>query len=201
MNEPRYFTPELERCLIRMAKSGDRKARDKLLLAAMPFVRRALQRLYPSVDEQDFEDLVHEAIPALIKSIERYDPEHPACARLYVFAAGEIHHAVARFYRNQEHLSYTDTVPEVAVSDGLDDQLESEQQTELARAALETLTPEDRDILISRHARDRRVSRRELAEKYRCAPYVVEYAERRAIQRFLKALASVDQRRPSPSVH
>ena len=68
MEEQRYFTPERERSLIRAAQSGDKSARDELILGALPFVRKALRRRYPTIDEQDFEDLSQEAVPPLFGS-------------------------------------------------------------------------------------------------------------------------------------
>jgi RNA polymerase sigma factor (sigma-70 family) len=192
MEEPRYFTPEKERCLIRAAQKGVDWARDELILGCLPFVSRALRRRYPSVSDQDFEDIVQEAIPPLYECIDRYDMEHPARARLYVFAARHIHNAVCEYFRHHKLLSYSDQIPELLSTDDPQADAESSEATRLTRSALSTLSDRDRDVLCSRHAGDRAISRRELAERYQVPPHVIEYAERRAIERFIAALRVVD---------
>lgn len=187
MEEPRYFTPEHEQSLIRAAQAGDKDARDELLMGSLPFVRKALRRRYPTVDDQDFEDLVQESVPALLGCIERYDHDHPARARLYVFARSHIHKAVCDYFRHSSVLSYREVLPELAAADDPEASLAELQRASMTRATLATLSPRDRDVLCSRLAFDRAVPRRELAERYACQPHIIEYAERRAVDRFLAA--------------
>ena len=188
MDAPRYFTPEKERSLIRAAQSGDQAARDELVLGALPFIGAALRRRYPTADEQDFEDLVQEAIPPVIKCIDRYDLAHPTQARLYVFAAGDIHKAVCEFYRHASVLSYCDVLPEVASPQDPAEDLDSVQIARITLEALSTLELKEQDVLISRLGGNREVTRRELAARYRCALHVIRHDEKNAIARFLAAL-------------
>ena len=188
MSEKHYFTPESERCLIRAAQAGDISARNKLIVGALPFLRRFIRCRYPTVKEHDFEDLVHESVNALYVSLDRYDLEHPARARLYVFAARKIQYAVSQFYSHSQLLTYCDELPEMVSEDDPESALSAEQDLMAAKHALEKLSLRDRDLLYSRHGQDQAVSRRELADRYSCAPHVIEYAEHRAMDRLIAAL-------------
>jgi len=188
MDAPHYFTPEDERCLIRAAQNGDLQARDKLILGALPFVEKAIWRRYPSINQQDIEDLVQETVPALISCLDRYDLNHPARARLYVFASADVHRVVCKFFKHSKLLSYREEVPDISSKEDPEACLQHEQTVDMALTALATLSPQDRDVLISRLAGEKPVSRRVLAERYRCPPHVIQYAEQRAVDQFLAAL-------------
>lgn len=188
-----YLNLDEERSLIAAAQRGDCTARDRLVLAALPFVRRQLGRLYPDLVAHDLDDLLQDAVPVLVESIGLYDVEHPAKARLYVFARTRIKAMVSRHFRHSKLLSYQDELPELLAHEDPQQQLEESQTQHLVRRVLATLSSQDRALLICRHADDTATSRPELARRLDCPVHVVEYAEKRAIRRFLDAMGAATQ--------
>lgn len=71
-NIPSIETKAQERDLIHQAQSGDRNARDKLLLSHVPFVIRWVERLVGE-NHPMFADLVQEGILGDMTGIERYN--------------------------------------------------------------------------------------------------------------------------------
>jgi RNA polymerase sigma factor (sigma-70 family) len=185
VDKSEYFTADEERSLIRAAQGGDTVARDRLLLGALPFVRKGLARRYPWVEAQDFEDMVHESISPLLGCINRYDLDHPARARFYVFAASYIHKAVLEHFRHRSVLVYQDELPELESEDDPEAATATEQAIALTRRVLEGFSGRDRDVLYSRFGDDKSAPRRELAERHHCSPDVIQYAEQKAIDRFV----------------
>lgn len=186
-----YPSSDDERVLISAAQAGDANARERLVLAALPYARRNIRRLYRSVDSDELEDLMQEAVPVLYDCIDRYDLAHPARARLYVFAARYIETAASNYVRQTRGLYYTSCPPDVAQDLELDQSVLHRQLTTIVRSILATMSIRDRDILMSRHGSDQQHTRAEVARRYECAPHVIEYAEKRAIDRFRRALKAI----------
>jgi len=191
-NNERYLTQQEERALIASAQAGDQEARDRLVLAALPFARKNLARFCRDLDEDDAEDLMQEAVPVLYDCVERYDLSHPARARLYVFAARYLEKAAASIMKHRVLLRYRDDVPDAVDEDVLEANLCRQQIRRIVRAILATLSVRDQDILISRHGNDTRTTRAAMAQRYNCPEHVIEYAEKRAREQFARALAAAD---------
>jgi len=188
MESATHFTADLERRLIRLAQAGQTEARDRLVLLSLPFVRKYLRLNYPTIEEQDFNDLLHESVPVLISCIDRYDLTHPARARMHVFSRAYIHKAIVDYYRPTALLTYSDQPPEVAFTVGPECEVDLEQSIALTRRALGSLSPLDRDVLCSRHAAERPLPRRALAARHRCTSEAIRHAEHRAFAQFRSAL-------------
>ena len=187
-----YFSTAKERHLIRAAQSGDTAARDELLLAALPFAERSFASFFREMGKDsggdDFEDLVQEAVPILCDCIDRYDLNHPARARLYVFASRYLRRAAVNHIRHSMYLKYSGEMADVAGEETTEDSLLTTQIEALVRKILATMSIRDQDLLLSRHAREKKATRAEMAERYGCPAHIIEYAEKRARKRFSKAL-------------
>jgi len=187
----RYLPQQEERKLIRAAQDGNLLARDRLVDAAMPFVRKIIDRPHHDIDINDIDDLQQESVPVLYDCIRRYDLTHPARARLYVFAERALQGATADFFRQKGALDYSDSPPDICSNTNVEKTVLSTQIEVIVRSILATMSITDQDLLMSRHAGDTKVTRAAMAKRYGCAPHVIEYAEKRARERFEKALYSV----------
>jgi RNA polymerase sigma factor (sigma-70 family) len=200
-NHRTYLAKDVERQLIRDAQTGDHTARDELILAALPFAHRILRKYCPEADPDDFEDLAQDAVPILCDCISRYDLSHPAQARLYVFAEKPLLHAVTQHFRHQRLISFADEIPELVADDDPERSTEDGQMQRVVRWVLATLSLSDEDLLVSRFALDDATPRAAIAERYNCAPHVIEYAEKRAVKRFREALAKLAPKSSITSVN
>lgn len=193
-----YFSAEHERCLISAAQAGDKSARDQLVLAAIPKLKAALRRRYPTIQPVDKDDIDQEAITALYHCLERYDLQHPARVRLYVYALKEVHKSVSRLFGQTENLVFSDDPPDVAAPDDPASLALRDQQRAITNRALERLTPKDRDIASNRILADQPVPRQFLASRYNCSQQAIPYAEAKAIRRLLVYLPKKSDLLPVP---
>jgi RNA polymerase sigma-32 factor len=70
---PAYLTPADERRLARAARRGDGPARDEIVLAHLPLVRKMARRLARARVPR--EDLVHQGVLGLLIAVDRFDPK------------------------------------------------------------------------------------------------------------------------------
>ncbi len=187
-NTDPYFSQDEERDLLRRAQQGDASARDRLVLGALPFVHKQICHRYLDLDDQDIEDLTQEAVPVLCSCIDLYNLDHPARARLYVFARVRLHSSASRFLRHHKLLSYSSELPEQIATDDPESDAVSEQVKTIVRIALATMSIRDQDLLVSRLALDKATSRAAIADRYNCPTHIIEYAEKRAVKRLRAAL-------------
>ncbi len=83
------------------SRSGDRELRDRLIFMFMPMVRYIVYRKVREVPAQcDVEDFLSCGLEALIRSIERYDPDKGATLEQYAWT--RIHGAVLDELRRQD---------------------------------------------------------------------------------------------------
>ena len=107
------------------SRTGDRELRDRLIFMFMPMVRYIVYRKVREVPAQcDVEDFLSCGLEALIRSIERYDPDKGATLEQYAWT--RIHGAVL------DELRRHDWAPRSLRRDERDDQ---QRPRELPRAA------------------------------------------------------------------
>lgn len=198
LGAPHYFSAERERCLIGLAQSGDKNARDQLVLAAVPKVKAALRRRYPSIPTIDRDDVTQEAITALCHCLDRYDLERPAHVRLYVYALKEIHKSVCRLYGQTDRIDYTAMPPELVAPDNPETEACDDQQRAIMSGALARLSPRDRDVITHRMLADQPLPREFLASRYNCSQQAIPYAEAKASRRLLVFLPKKSDLLPTP---
>lgn len=186
--KPAYLPVEAERLLLISAKKGDLTARNKLLMAALPYVEAALIRCYPGITHDDRREITQEVVFPLARAIELYDLDHPSRARFYVFAMARIKNTVSQYFRHTHHLSYQADVPVIDDSVDATAEVESSELITLTRGALATLSNKDQDVLTGRHMRPKATPRRVLAERYDCSQQAIDGFERRALERMRNAL-------------
>lgn len=191
-----YLEQDQERSLIAAAQSGDAAARNLLIVACLPFLRQTVAVYAPSAHGEEFEELYHQAIDALYDALEAYNLEHPARARLYVFAYSRIRHAVVRHYRAKAHAELSEDLEDL-VAEPPEQATQSAQTVAMVRHALAALTPQESQVLYARRALDEAPSRAELARQFGCSQQWVDKIERRAAQKFADALLRL--RVPTPS--
>ena len=82
-------------------QSGDRELRDRLVFMLMPMVRHIVYRKVRGVPAQcEVEDFLSSGIEALIRSIDRYDPDKGATLEQYAWT--RVHGAVLDELRHQD---------------------------------------------------------------------------------------------------
>ncbi len=72
---------ETEAGLVRRCRAGDRAARDELVRRYLPLARRLAARYRHS--SESFDDLAQVASLALVKAVDRFDPDHGATLSTY----------------------------------------------------------------------------------------------------------------------
>jgi len=183
-NNERYFSSAHERRLIRAAQGGDKEASNQLVMAALPFAQKNVGSLFRDLSPEDHDDLMQETVTTLYDCIERYDLGHPARARLYVFASKFLRATAARYLQRNRRLTFSPDAPDMADETDIEKSVFALQIEAIVRAILATMSIRDQDLLLSRHARDQKSTRAEMAERYDCPPHVIEYAEKRAQEHF-----------------
>jgi len=93
------LTRDQERSLARLARAGDRHARERLIEAGTRWV--VLHALRRRVTPDAFDDAVQDGTAGLIAAIDRYDPDRGV--RLATFAWRWIDGAIARGERDRRH--------------------------------------------------------------------------------------------------
>ncbi|TVS18911.1 MAG: sigma-70 family RNA polymerase sigma factor [Gammaproteobacteria bacterium] len=195
MSAGNYIEPVRERQLIAAAHRGDVVARNELISACLPYVRRAVAALAPAASTDQLDDLLHESVLALYDALEAYALEHPSRPRLYVFAATRIRKAVALYFRAYGSASLDPAdFPEAedTCTPGPDSAAETAETISLVRSGLSGLGPLETQVLYSRLALDPPPPRAALARQFGCSQQWIERVERRAAEN----LADLLSRRP-----
>lgn len=188
-----YFSADEERSLIRQAQDGETGARNALLLASQPRIRAALRRLIPYLRRVDEEEIVQESMAILCDRLPHYDLAHPARARLYVFAWGQIRKFA--YSHLTEAIRYQNADPEPVVQSSSDPVQAAERQQYRSQLslALSTLTSKEQDVLMHRTLSDDPQSFRLIADRYQCTPQALMYVEKQAGQKLFRALPRISQ--------
>ena len=143
-----------DRELVVLAQQGDREAFDQLVKRYQKQVYRAAYALVGNIE--DAMDVTQEAFLRAYRAIDRFKPEMPLFPWLYRIARNQGLSSLKRRRRRGFSLSLDHTEEDerpVEVADTCQDprkeSVENELETHLAEA-LDTLKPEDREILLLR---------------------------------------------------
>ena len=187
--EVRYF---------RLAREGDRKARELLIEHNLRLVAHIVKKYYASAGNQD--DLVSIGTVGLIKAIDSYDIENGA--RFATYASKCLQNEILMHFRSQKKLScevslsetidtdkdgnpltYSDIIAcDDTIAEDLDLKINSKRALEIIR---DVLSPRERQIIVLRYGLNNRrpITQREIAAGLGISRSYVSRIEKSAIEK------------------
>lgn len=144
--------PESTAVLIARVRSGDDDAMNYLLARCLPALRRwAHGRLPRSVrDMNDTADVVQEAVVSTLKQLDRFEPRREGALQAYLRTA--VNRRIIDLIRKRQRRPDATDVPEELADQGTSplDRAIGLENTERYEAALQRLSPDDREAIICR---------------------------------------------------
>lgn len=135
---------DLGECLLKVAESGDRQAFAVLFRHYAPRIKGYLRRL--GCGESEAEELAQEAMLLVWRKAALYDPAK-AMVGTWIFAVAR-NLRISRLRREgRPEIDPGDPALVVDESPGAEEQTVARQDSELVRAALARLSPEQRDVV------------------------------------------------------
>lgn len=144
--------PEATVDLLELVRQGDRDALNRLLERCIPALRRWAHGRVPVAARGMVEtaDLVQDTVFAAIKRLDGFDPRHQGALQAYLRQA-IVNRArdLARFYRRRPiQVEVPDSLPDDRLSPL--EQAIGAQNVERYERAVQRLSPEDREAIVSR---------------------------------------------------
>lgn len=200
---PKPLTPEEEEHYLELSAKGDLEARNILIERNLRLVAHIMKKYYAQTADQ--EDLISIGTIGLIKGITTFDPSKGA--RLATYAARCVENEILMYFRSQKKSSqdvslsdYIETGADGAalalmdvVSDD-EDLLEHVSNREalrkLCKAVDAVLTPQERQVIISRYGLGGGIPQRqrEVAKQTGISRSYVSRIEKKALQKLRSAL-------------
>ncbi len=130
--------------LVLLAKAGDAEAFGHLYETYLDRIYRYIY--FRVTDEQTAEDLISQVFTKAWENLDRYQPSgRPFIAWLYTIA----HNTVIDHYRTRKDtVAIENTISLASDAPGPDEQVELHFETDNLRSALQTLTPEQQQVVV-----------------------------------------------------
>ncbi len=200
ISTPQSYPPPLEQAeesrLFALARKGDGKAREKLILHNLRLVSHIVRKYYSSA--KNSEDLISIGTVGLIKAVDSF--KHECGARFATYGAKCIQNEILMHFRSQKKLtaevSLNDTIDVdrdgnpltymdvVCSEDSLDSEVEKKLTSAKALRLVDTvLDPRQRKIIILRYGLGRKapMTQRAVAERLGISRSYVSRLEKSAI--------------------
>jgi RNA polymerase sigma-32 factor len=183
-----FLNAEQERDLAHRCRHGDEKAGQELARAYMPLVKRIAKEFFGAR-----EDLVSEGYVGLMKAIERFDPDQGA--RLGTYAAFWIRAEIREFIRRDVKMeSLNEPVGEEGPEQihlladerdnqeqALGDRQERRFRAEFVKRALNSLSDQERRIVVERRLRRQATPLKDLGARFGVSGERIRVIELKAI--------------------
>lgn len=195
---PEPLSREEEDACFRLARNGDRKAREKLIEHNLRLVAHIVKKYYASAKNQD--DLVSIGTIGLIKAIDSFDIDNGA--KFTTYASKCLQNEILMYFRSLKKnacevslseaididkdgnpLTYSDIIAcEDTIAEDLDLKVNAQKALFLIRTVL---TPRERQILILRYGLNNRrpVTQREIASALGISRSYVSRLEKSAVEK------------------
>lgn len=195
---PEPLSHEEEAACFRLAKTGDMKAREKLIEHNLRLVAHIVKKYYATAKNQ--EDLVSIGTVGLIKAIDSFDIENGA--KFATYAAKCLQNEILMYFRSQKKLScevsinetidtdkdgnpltYSDIIAcDDTIAEDIDLKINSSRAITFIRSVL---TPRERQIIVLRYGLNNRrpVTQREIATMLNISRSYVSRIEKSAIEK------------------
>ena len=188
--EVRYF---------RLAREGDRKARELLIEHNLRLVAHIVKKYYASAGNQD--DLVSIGTVGLIKAIDSYDIENGA--RFATYAGKCLQNEILMYFRSRKKYANEVSIEEpvdidkdgnpltymdiISTDEDMVDEIETRiRSTAVYKAIEQVLTPRERTIILLRYGlttQGKEYAQREVAEKMGISRSYVSRLEKGALEK------------------
>jgi RNA polymerase sigma-70 factor, ECF subfamily len=168
--------------LVMQAKAGDAEAFGHLYEAYLDRIYRYI--CFRVTDEQTAEDLISQVFTKAWENLDRYQPSgRPFIAWLYTIA----HNTVIDHYRTRKDtVDIENTVSLASDAPSPHEQVELHFETENLRAALQTLTPEQQQVVVLKFIAG--MSTDEIAGQLRKSAGAIRALQMRALQALAKQM-------------
>jgi len=156
MAEPKPSSSDLASTtdLLRRAREGDAQALDDLILRHRGPLRRWARGRLPrwTRDLRDTEDLVQETLAQTLRHINKFEPRHDGALQAYLRQAliNRVRDEVRRVTRYPAATGIDDEAEHADSSASPLDEAIGKQAVERYEAALQQLTPDERELIIAR---------------------------------------------------
>jgi RNA polymerase sporulation-specific sigma factor len=202
---PPPLPPEKEREYFKLAKEGDEKAREQLILHNLRLVAHMVKKYYTSYAAQD--DLISIGTIGLIKAIDSFDPENGA--KFATYAGKCLQNEILMYFRSQKKsqsdVSLSETIDVdkdgnpltwsdvLAVEDTIADDLFVKISSDKAKKAIEKeLDEREKKVIVLRYGLlgEKPLTQREIATGMGISRSYVSRIEKAALQKLADHLQS-----------
>lgn len=195
---PEPLSHEEETRYFRLAKNGNRKAREILIEHNLRLVAHIVKKYYSTARNQD--DLVSIGTVGLIKAIDSFDVENGA--RFATYASKCLQNEILMYFRSQKKLSYEVSLNETidtdkdgnpltysdviacddTIADDIDLKINSKKAIDIIQRVL---TPRERQIIVLRYGLNNRppLTQREIAVGLHISRSYVSRIEKSALEK------------------